>query len=51
LAFERKTDGTTRWRVLRREGRIRVLRQPVPQGPGSSPGGRLTALLASLVGS
>jgi glycogen debranching enzyme len=51
LAFERKTDGTTRWRVLRREGRIRVHRQPVPQGPGSSPGGRLTALLASLVGS
>ena len=51
LTFARSENGTTRWRVLRREGRIRVLRQPVPQGSGSSPGGRATALLASLVGS
>ncbi len=51
LTSERRTDGTTRWRVARCEGRIRVLRQPVPQGPGSSLGGRASALLASLVGS
>jgi hypothetical protein len=51
LTFARSENGTTRWRVLRREGRIRVLRQPVPQGSGSSLGGRATALLASLVGS
>ncbi len=48
LAFARRKDGATRWHVVRREGRVRVLRQPVPQGPGYSPGGRATALLASL---
>ncbi len=36
LAFARTQDGATRWRVLRREGRIRVLRKPVPQAPGAS---------------
>jgi glycogen debranching enzyme len=49
LAFARTQDGTTQWRVMRREGRVRVLRQPVPQGPGASLSGRGTALLASLV--
>jgi glycogen debranching enzyme len=48
LAFARTQDGGTRWRVMRREGRVRVLRQPVPQGPEASIGGRATALLASL---
>jgi glycogen debranching enzyme len=49
LAFARTPDGATQWRVVRRKGRVRVLRQPVPQGPGSSLSGRATALLASLV--
>jgi glycogen debranching enzyme len=48
LAFTRAPDGGTRWRVMRRKGRVRVLRQPVPQGPEASIGGRATALLASL---
>ena len=48
LAFTRGDDGATRWRVARREGRVRVLRQPVPEGPGASPGGRAMALLSSL---
>jgi glycogen debranching enzyme len=48
LAFTRAADGATHWRVVRREGRLRVLRQPVPQGPDASLGGRALALLTSL---
>lgn len=33
LAFHRAPDGTTRYEVQRREGRVRMLRQPAPQGP------------------
>jgi glycogen debranching enzyme len=48
LVFARARDGGTRWRVMQRQGHVRVLRQPVPQGLGASIGGRATALLTSL---
>jgi glycogen debranching enzyme len=48
LAFARATDDTTRWRVARRQGRVRVVRQPAPQGAGASLAGRTAAMLASL---
>jgi hypothetical protein len=48
LAFERAKDGTTRHRVVRREGRVRVLRQPVPQGPQSPLRRRAAAAARSL---
>jgi glycogen debranching enzyme len=50
LAFSRAKDGSTRWRVLRRSGPARVIRQPVPQGPDASLVGRARAALASLPG-
>jgi glycogen debranching enzyme len=49
LTFERLPDGTTRYRVTRREGRVWVLRQPVPQGSASL-GRRVRAALTSLPG-
>jgi hypothetical protein len=48
LVFTRAANGKTHCRVTRREGRVRVIRQPVPQGPGSSLCGRLRVALASL---
>lgn len=44
----RARQGGTHYRVTRREGPIRVLRQPMPQAPGASPGGRAWAALTSL---
>jgi glycogen debranching enzyme len=49
LAFHRTRSGKTRYRVLRRQGTVRVLRQPVPQGPDATVLGRVGAALASVV--
>jgi glycogen debranching enzyme len=48
LEFRRTSSGRTRWRVLRRDGWVRVLRQPPPQGAGAGPIGRLAAAVASV---
>ncbi len=48
LEFRRKKSGTTRYRVTRREGHVRVLRQPIPPAPGVSFGARTLAALTSL---
>jgi glycogen debranching enzyme len=48
LAFRRGRDGRTRYRVVRREGPVRVIRQPVADGPDATIRGRLGAALASL---
>ncbi|MGH2417585.1 MAG: amylo-alpha-1,6-glucosidase, partial [Candidatus Limnocylindria bacterium] len=48
LAFERRSNGRTSYRVTRRSGRVRVVRQPPPQARGASPLGRLVAGLGSL---
>jgi glycogen debranching enzyme len=45
IELRRKSSGTTTWKVLGREGWVRVVRQPPPQAPGSGPMGRLLALL------
>ena len=47
LRFERTSRGT-RYRVLRRTGRVRVIRQPPPQSRGAHPFGRAWAALRSL---
>ena len=49
LGFWRDEDGRTRYRVIRREGRARVLRKPVPQGTASL-GRHLRAVMTSLPG-
>jgi glycogen debranching enzyme len=48
IEFRRTPSGRTTWRVLHREGWVRVLRQPPPQAPGSGPMGRLLAALGSV---
>jgi glycogen debranching enzyme len=48
LQFERTARGQTRYRVLNRQGRVRVLRQPPPQAPGADPLGRAWAGITSL---
>jgi glycogen debranching enzyme len=48
LSFWRTRSGRTRYCVRRRGGHVRVLRQPVPDGPESSFAGRSFAALASL---
>jgi glycogen debranching enzyme len=50
LEFQRKNDGTTTYRVLRREGRVRVLRQPAPQSDDASIEKRIWAAIRSLPG-
>jgi glycogen debranching enzyme len=49
LACWRTRAGKTRYQVLRRQGPVRVLRQPVPQGPNATVLGRARATLASLI--
>jgi glycogen debranching enzyme len=49
LAFWRTRNGKTRYRVVGRRGHIRVLRQPVPQGPEATPGNRALAALTSVL--
>jgi glycogen debranching enzyme len=48
LAFQRGGDGETRYQVRRRQGHIRVLRQPVPDGPKATFGNRLIDALRSI---
>jgi glycogen debranching enzyme len=48
LEFERTKSGDTRYHVNRREGHVRVVRQPVPQGDQASLIGRAKAALGSL---
>ena len=48
LVFWRTGRGRTQYRVDRRPGHVRVLRQPVPDGSSASLAGRLRAAVASL---
>ncbi len=48
LHMWRTDDGTSRYRVTRLEGRVRVLRQPPPDGSNSSLTHRLSAAAGSL---
>ncbi|HEY7463407.1 MAG TPA: glycogen debranching N-terminal domain-containing protein [Candidatus Limnocylindria bacterium] len=48
IRFERAASGRTTWRVLDRDGWVRVVRQPPPQAPGSGLVGRLLAGVGSL---
>ncbi|HEV2108085.1 MAG TPA: hypothetical protein VGR16_07465 [Thermomicrobiales bacterium] len=48
LEFRRTGSGETRYRVTRREGRVRVVRQPAPQGPTATLGRRALAAATSL---
>lgn len=48
LEFWRGRDGASRYRVTRRDGRVRVIRQPVPEGGAASLGHRAAAALGSL---
>jgi glycogen debranching enzyme len=47
LQFRRTRSGRTTHRVLRRQGFVRVLRQPPPQSRGSGPLGRTWAAITS----
>jgi glycogen debranching enzyme len=47
IEFRRTKSGRTVHRVLRRDGRVRVLRQPPPQARGAGPAGRAWNALAS----
>jgi glycogen debranching enzyme len=47
IEFRRTRSGRTTHRVLRRDGHVRVLRQPPPQAPGADPAGRTGSALAS----
>lgn len=49
LRFSRGRSGHTRYRVLGQEG-LRVLRQPTPNSPRATLGGRVRDALASLLG-
>ncbi len=49
LAFQRTKSGKTRYEVTRQAGRVRVLRQPPPQAPGTSLAVRAWAATTSLV--
>ncbi len=48
LEFRRTDSGETRYRVTRREGRVRVLRQPPPQAPATTLGRRALATARSV---
>jgi hypothetical protein len=48
LEFRRTSHGRTTYRVLRRTGRVVVVRQPPPQARGANPLGRLWAGLGSV---
>ena len=48
LEFRRTSSGRTTYRVTRRSGRVRVVRQAPPQARGSGPMGRTWAALRSL---
>ena len=48
IEFRRTRSGRTTWRVLKRDGWVRVIRQAPPQAPGSDPLGRAWAGITSL---
>jgi hypothetical protein len=48
LEFQRKQDGKTEYRVLNREGRVRVIRQPAPDGQRGSLKGRALSAIGSI---
>ena len=48
LEFQRTRSGATQHRVRRRQGHIRVLRQPVPNAPDATLMGRLRDVLKSI---
>ncbi|HEU5431285.1 MAG TPA: glycogen debranching N-terminal domain-containing protein, partial [Thermomicrobiales bacterium] len=48
LTFRRTQTGKTRYRVERCAGDVRVLRQPAPQAPSATLGGRLRAAATSV---
>ena len=48
VEFRRTRSGRTTYRVLRRDGRVRVVRQPPPQARGAGPAGRAWAALVSI---
>ena len=49
LEFERTRRGRTRYRVTRREGHVRVVRQPPPQSSHAGPLGRAVAAATSIL--
>ena len=49
LEFRRTKRGTTAFRVIRRSGPVRVIRQPPPQSPDATLGGRARAALGSIL--
>jgi glycogen debranching enzyme len=51
LEFHRSKRGETRYRGLRHDGPVRVLRQPVPDGPEATASGRLRVLRDTKSGS
>jgi hypothetical protein len=48
LEFQRTRSGVTQHRIRRRQGHIRVLRQPVPNAPNATLTGRLRDMLKSI---
>ena len=48
VEFRRTSSGRTKWRVLDRDGWVRVIRQSPPQAPGSGPMGRLLSAAGSI---
>lgn len=48
IEFRRGADGTTRYRIHGREGRVGVIRQPVPDGPEATIPRRAATALRSL---
>ena len=50
IRFRRGPSGKTHFEVLRRHGRLAVIRQPPPQSPAATPWGRLAALAGSPFG-
>jgi glycogen debranching enzyme len=48
IAFQRRRDGSTGYRVVHRDGTVRVLQQPVPDGADATLSRRLLAAMRSL---
>jgi glycogen debranching enzyme len=48
IEFRRRDDGRTRYRIHRREGPLRVIRQPIPDGPDATIPHRLSDAASSI---
>jgi hypothetical protein len=48
LRFWRRKNGTSTWKVLQKEGRLRVVRQPAPESLSADWMDRVRGLLESL---